>query len=472
MFAFSCSIALAQRSAAFILTADRPDSIYISFNREPVFNESLMGDAFTTIQVQPDPVVIKFDNVTKLSRLSVTSYSWTGNFIGTDWIVEPGDSVHIHINFQTTNPSVNFKGHGSAKYKLAFETRKLDEQIRATEFEVYDNVKSHDQAYRDVDSIELQYLNKVKAKRKSLSPHVYRTWVADIQNIADFSRLRIQSHQWTVDPKARQTIHKRLFETPDNIDPTIGLVSRALIKYRYERIKWLTLSARDENYKYYDVQFTEKITFKEIFFELKKQPDPDREFLMVFSLLNLHENQMTFGETAPDVLETCLSFAEETISNAYLKKILDQFSKRVRPGSVVSTLVTIKENGDTLKLSDFRGKKVILDRWVADCAPCLKFKSDLINNILPALKGRNDIVIWSVGSVRDFELWKKLLHRNSHPDFISSWLNGGNSSNSWEAEYKISVSPFIMIIDEDGKLISSTVQKTETIMAILGIPKM
>ena len=470
---FLGNVAMAQQNVVFVFTADQPDSIYVSFNREPVFNESLMGDAFSTIQLQNDPKIIKFNDVTKLARLSMTSYSWPGNFIATNWIVEPGDSVHIHINFlQMPEPSIDFNGRGWAKYQLAFETRELSEQIKATEFDVYDKVKSHSVAFQDADSLEQKYLNKVKAKSKLLPYHVYQTWLADIRSITDLARLRIQSHQWTVEPETRVLIRKRLFEAPDKINPDVGLVSRALLKYRYERIKWLTLCTRDESYQYYDFQFTEKIAFKDVFSEIQKQAHPDQEFLVMFSLLNLHENQMSFGETHPDVLRACLSFAEQAISNPNLKEILNQFSRRIKPGTVVSDLVTIKENGDTIRLSNLRGKKVILDRWVADCAPCLKFKSELVNEVLPKIEDRNDIVIWSVGSVRSFEKWKKLLDRNSHPDFISSWLNSSDSNNSWEAEYKISVSPFIMIIDEEGKLISSTVQKTETIMALLGVSKL
>lgn len=461
---------MAQQQVIFAFTADRTDSIHVSFNRDPVFNESLMGDAFRTIHMQHNPVLIEFRDVTELARLSMTSYSWPGVFIATNWIVEPGDSIHIHIDFnQKPEPSVKFNGRGATKYRLAFETRERNDQIRATEFEVYDKVKSHDLAYREATLFKRQYVREIKAKKSLLSPPVYQTWLADIQGIADFAQLKIQSHQWVVEPLARPRIRKRLYKTPANVNPTIGLTSRAVIRYHFERLKWLTLCARDENYQSNDIQFTEKIDFEEVFREIQKLATPEQEFLVMFSLLNLYEIQMSFGETHPDVIEKSLSFAKQTVQYPHLEKLLDQFSRKVKPGAIVTDLITIKENGDTIRLSDFKGKKVILDRWVADCAPCLAFKSDLVNKILPRIKDRNDIVIWSVGSVGSFEKWKKLLNRNSHPDFISSWLNSSDPNNSWEAEYKISVSPFVMIIDEEGKLISSTVQKTGTIMSLLGL---
>ncbi|MBS1505924.1 MAG: thioredoxin family protein [Bacteroidetes bacterium] len=466
------NVTVAQQDVVFVFTADRPDSIYVSFNREPVFNESLMGDAFRTIQLKHNPVVIRFKNVTKLSRLSLTSYGWPGNFIATNWIVEPEDSIHIHIDFsQKPEPAMKFYGRGSPKYQLAFETRKLNEQIIATEFEVYDNVKSHNQAYHDAGSLEWQYLNKVKTNKKLLSPQVYQTWLADIQATADLARLHIRSHQWTSDQKMRPAIRKELLKAPLKMDVSLGSTSRALLQYHYELLKWKVLQEHDPEYQYYELSYTLKITLDDLFLEFQKQPTTNQQFLMVYSLVNLHTLQQNFGETHPDILQKCLGIAEQTVTGTDLKQRLKETSQHIRPGTIVKNLVTLTEVGDTLTLSMLRGKKVLLDRWIADCTGCLDFKKEVIEQLLPKIKERDDIVIWSVGSVKDFDFWKKLLPTNSHPDFVSVWLDKQSNSNDWETFYNISYAPFIMLIDEEGKLISSTVRNIGTIIELLKIAK-
>lgn len=90
---------------------------------------------------------------------------------------------------------------------------------------------------------------------------------------------------------------------------------------------------------------------------------------------------------------------------------------------------------------------------------------------MPKLKDRNDIVIWSVGGTSDKELWKSYLPTYCHPDFTASWLNKPNSGSEWEMRYNASYAPFIMLIDEQGKLISSTVRNPKTILSLMDEPQ-
>jgi hypothetical protein len=457
----------AQMDVTFVFHADRVDSIAVRFNREGVFNESSLGDGYQVVHLTGANVTIRFQNVTQIARLSLGSYGWPGHFIATNWIVEPGDSVYVEIAFdQEPDPQVIFQGINSHKYQLAFNMRAWNDQIRGLEFETYDSLKTPEQALQEVSTKEAQFKKQLSENRIGLSESVYKTWMTDIQAAADLARLHIRNYQWTLNQE-RKTIRKELFATPPKFEPSLWATSRALVQYRYERIKWKVLQEQDADYRHYELNHSTKISLRQLFREIQKQPRLDQEFLMTYALVNPYTLRHHFGDTHPDILTECLMIADQTVKNPELRNILMETTQRLKPGVIVKDLITLTEKGDTLKLSDLRGKKIILDRWIADCTGCLEFKKEMIAEVLPKIKDRKDIVIWSVGSVRDFNKWLHLLPTNSHPDFVSGWLN--RKDNSWESDYKISYAPFIMLIDEHGRLITSTVRNPKIILKLLGL---
>lgn len=466
------NVALAQQNVVFNFTSDRPDSIKIRFYRDHVFDETSFGGGFKDLFVSNSVETVQYPNINAIGRLSLSSYSWPGVFIASMWIVEPGDSIHIHINFnELPEPTMKFSGRGSAKYQLAFDTRKLQEDIKNAEFELYDNVKTHKEAYQKIVHTESTLKAKLNENRKKLTPQVYKIWLVDIQSHADLGRLHILSHQWTVNPEARKHIRKELQKTPEKIARSSWYSSRALIQYHTELIKWKLLQERDTEYKHHELGYIQKYNMKDLFLEFGKLPNDLQQVCMIFTLVNYSTLILTFGETHPSLVTECLQMADDITSDPTLKEKLNTVSKKIKPGIIIEDLVTVTETSDTLKLSDFRGKKIILDLWGPRCSGCKDFRDDLVEYILPKIKNRNDIVIWSVGATPDKELWRSYLPTYCHPDFTSSWLKKEGIDSVWEVKYNASYGPFIMLVDEYGRLISSTVRKPETILALMGVTK-
>ena len=181
------NVTVAQQDVVFVFTADRPDSIYVTFDRDPVFNESRLGGGYKTVAVSTKPVMIRYPNVTKMARLSLGSYGWPGNFMATDWIVEPNDSIRVFIEFEgKPHPLIKFIGRGALKYQLAFEASEHTTRIRAAEFDIYDNIKNHEQVYQEVAFREKKCLNLLRVNKKGLSRSIIQMWLTDIQATADW----------------------------------------------------------------------------------------------------------------------------------------------------------------------------------------------------------------------------------------------------------------------------------------------
>ena len=282
------NVTVAQQDVVFVFTADRPDSIYVTFDRDPVFNESRLGGGYKTVAISTKPVMIRYPNVTKMARLSLGSYGWPGNFMATDWIVEPNDSIRVFIEFKgKPHPLIKFIGRGALKYQLAFEASEHTTRIRAAEFDIYDNIKNHEQVYQEVAFREKKCLNLLRVNKKGLSRSIIQMWLTDIQATADLARLHIRSHQWTTDQQMRPAIRKELLEMPPKMDVSLGSTSRALLQYHYELLKWKVLQEHDPEYQYYELNYTQKITLDDLFLEIKRQPSVNRQFLMVYSLVHL-----------------------------------------------------------------------------------------------------------------------------------------------------------------------------------------
>lgn len=461
------ALAQSTNTAIIVFTSDRPDSISVKFHRNPVFDETTHGDGYKRVHTSEQPVKVRYEKLNMTGRISISSYSWPGNFIATNWIVEPGDSVQIYIEFGNGTPSVKCNGRGSTKYQLAFDSRHLTEGIYATEFEVYDKVKTHEQAHNEVSELEKMYLGIITASKRQLSRQVYQIWMADIQATAALTRLHIYSHQWTQNSNLRNEIRNELLNSQPSSNPLVWFNSRAFVQYQTELIKWNLLQKRDPNYAHNELMYIQKYTVKDLFVEFMKLPKGLRQVFMMHTLMNFSALAFTYKETHPELIIACLEMADKVVTDTILIKMLQKVKAKIKPGVFIDDFITFTNTGDLLKLSDFYGKKVLIDLWGPRCTGCLDFRNDLVDHVLPNIKGRNDIVIWSVGSAWTQDEWESYLNRYCHPEFTASWLKRTETDNEWELKYSFGYAPFIMLVDEKGNLISSTVRSPETILSLL-----
>jgi len=105
----------------------------------------------------------------------------------------------------------------------------------------------------------------------------------------------------------------------------------------------------------------------------------------------------------------------------------------------------------TVSLSDFKGKIVVLDIWAMWCAPCLAEKP-FFQKIEEEFKYRDDIVFIGVShdGLEKKEIWKKFVARKG-------WKNIeliANYDESIGKYYKVAGIPRLMIFDKEGKIVT------------------
>jgi peroxiredoxin len=120
--------------------------------------------------------------------------------------------------------------------------------------------------------------------------------------------------------------------------------------------------------------------------------------------------------------------------------------------------ITLRDvNRNTLKLSDYRGKVVLVDFWASWCAPCRRANPGLVE--LYSKFRDKGFEIFGVSIDDERNAWKKAIK----VDRIS-WIQV-NEAGGWEApvavQWKLEQIPASFLIDQQGKIIARDPSKQE-----------
>lgn len=130
-----------------------------------------------------------------------------------------------------------------------------------------------------------------------------------------------------------------------------------------------------------------------------------------------------------------------------LQKIIHA-KKNINAGMMAPDFSMTDLNGKTIKLSDFRGKKVLLDFWASWCVPCIEN--------LPKLKAyaeRENLTVLAISLDHDRNNWLKAIKNHQF-----DWAVHVSELQGWkgpivQSVYNIESIPRSIIVDETGKMI-------------------
>ena len=113
---------------------------------------------------------------------------------------------------------------------------------------------------------------------------------------------------------------------------------------------------------------------------------------------------------------------------------------------------SLKDTKDqTVSMSDFKGKVVVMDIWAMWCAPCLAEKP-FFQKVEESFKDRNDIVFIGIShdGLDRKDVWKNFVEKKG-------WKNIellANYDESIGKYYKVEGIPRFMIFDKEGKIVT------------------
>lgn len=138
------------------------------------------------------------------------------------------------------------------------------------------------------------------------------------------------------------------------------------------------------------------------------------------------------------------------------------------PGSEAKEIAQPNPEGEIMKLSDYRGKYVLVDFWASWCGPCRKENP----NVVELYKKYKDegFEVFSVSLDKDKARWEAAIEQDN-----LIWDGHVSDLKFWRSEaaqdYNVSSIPFTVLVDPEGKIVATRLrgmQLEQTLESIYG----
>lgn len=126
---------------------------------------------------------------------------------------------------------------------------------------------------------------------------------------------------------------------------------------------------------------------------------------------------------------------------------------KMAPGNIAPDFEELMVDGTTMmKLSDLRGKVVLLDFWASWCGPCRRDNPHVVG-LYEKYKDRG-FTVMSVSLDKSKENWIAAIEKDN-----LSWPNHVSDLQQWSSRvgrmYGVSSIPFTVLIDQEGKIVQT-----------------
>jgi peroxiredoxin len=254
--------------------------------------------------------------------------------------------------------------------------------------------------------------------------------------------------------------------SPDNISVT-GTAgnndqtsSRRITNEMYGRIKTLRLKMKDmspdlDEYKNISMQVDAKFdsiqAYELAFIESHPNSLASSTYLYVLQdKIPLKDLEYLYSRLSPDVKNTGFGFI-----------VKDKIAARklVAIGNAAPAFTSADTSGNTISLSSFRGKYVLLEFWASWCVPCRQQSPHLIEVYNKYRHKGFTIVQYSLDDKKAEQKWKEAIRKDQLVWTQLSDLNGFDSKVT--KLYGVQPIPDNFLIDPNGKIIGRRLEGKE-----------
>lgn len=221
-----------------------------------------------------------------------------------------------------------------------------------------------------------------------------------------------------------------------------------------------------------DPQYNEKMT------ALREKYDTilENRRQKAFEFAKNHPNSVFSAEALRDVanthplseIEPVLASLSEEVRNLTIARELAAriaAEKTIQIGNVAPDFVQPDPDGHPVRLSDFRGRYVLVDFWASWCAPCRAENPNLVRAYQEYKDKGLEVLGVSLDSKNGRDAWLNAIEKDGLPWVHVSDLKGW--SNAVAVQYGIRAVPQNYLIDPEGKIVASNLrdERLHTVLA-------
>lgn len=171
----------------------------------------------------------------------------------------------------------------------------------------------------------------------------------------------------------------------------------------------------------------------------------------------VYTNHSKLGQAYEPFKAVLDKIPDDARGSLVVQHLMNEVAKRqaVALGNPAPDFAFIDIKGDTVRLSDFQGKLVLLDFSASWCGGC-RLEARHLASIYDELKG-DDLVILSISLDNREKDWRRMVEEDKLPWrtlWDSEGFTKGNKPNKMQTAYGFYQIPFIVLIDKEGKLIA------------------
>ncbi|WP_412468785.1 TlpA family protein disulfide reductase [Pedobacter sp. KLB.chiD] len=381
-----------------------------------------------------------------------------------NYIIGKGDSVTVRI----TKFGTRFTGRGIEKYQCIYQ---IEQVLQVIEDRRTDSLNALFAANKEPDYTSLSSRKLMIKDNVERSANKKRVMVAILKKyegkISNKILQLIKAEFLGRFERDKVDLAFRAYKTLADLPPNVVLNEKKEIEKLYDLKALADFSEFDPDvleisngYQYY---LHERLRFR------PDQQDFGDSFEIIKSNFsgNLRDKILTAYVVSsyhrrPDMPKLRNEILKLVKLDYCLEALNNIFGNRM-PGAKAYDFALQDSNGNVVKLSDFKGKVVVMDFFFTGCTGC-RWLNQQMANIYKQYQGNPKIAFVSVSIDKDINEWKASLQTNlyTHPHSINLYTNGLGTTHPIITHYGVVSYPTVIIINKDGKIANGNPPRPST----------
>ncbi|MEQ7800942.1 thioredoxin family protein [Pedobacter sp. ASV1-7] len=380
-----------------------------------------------------------------------------------DYLMEPGDKIHMEIRYNEGQIKVKYTGNGASKYAakdlISIENDLCYERVGAYESSLqlttsvtanFDSlqVEKHLAVYNILNE-SLIRVNKILDQiRNKRSKSMYRLIKADQLSFYGSNWL-LQSRFFLNNCKSNK-LKKKIIDRYNQFKSELYFKNAPINAYS---LNVINLNLQEARFDLYLENELKPYSYTRLYQRIKTSYTGRYRERMLLHFFNDPANfqfitnysQVEFGDCLTDALSY---FKDPPIIALIRRKLL------LKKGALAYDFTMPDQNGQLHNLHDFRGSVVLVDVWGEGCTACTHFSSVFKKEVYPHLKDLENFKVISISIDRKKEVWQKGINsgRYTQQTFTNLYTAGIGVEHPFLEYYNVKSIPFLLLVDKYGRI--------------------